>query len=76
MADCLIYWKDCSAELNEFTSDTPGPWNFCYHSKSRRLFDRIEQGESLWIVVFDTLPPPGDWLLIERISVMEKKHKP
>lgn len=76
MADCLIYWKDCSAELKEFTSDKPGPWNFHYHSKSRRLFDQVERGENLWIVVFDTAPPPGDWLLIERISVMEKKHKP
>ncbi len=76
MADCMIYWKDCSAELNEFTSDSPGPWNFHYHSKSRHLFDQIERGENLWIVVFDVAPPPGDWLLIERISVMEKKHKP
>ncbi|SRR6266540_3276469 len=76
MADCLIYWKDCSAELNEFTSDNPGPWSFHYHSKSRHLFDQIERGENLWIVVFDTAPPPGDWLLIEKISVMEKKHKP
>jgi len=76
MADCLIYWKACSAELNEFTSDNPGPWNFHYHSNSRHLFDQIERGENLWIVVFDTLPPPGDWLLIEKISVMEKKHTP
>ena len=76
MADCLTYWKDCSAELNEFTSDNPGPWNSHYHSKSRHLFDQIERGENLWIVVFDVDPPPGDWLLIGRISVMEKKHKP
>jgi len=76
MADCLVYWKYCSAELNEFTSDNPGPWNFHYNSKSQRLFDQIERGENLWIVVFDTAPPPGDWLLIERISVMEKKHNP
>lgn len=76
VVDCLIYWKDCSAELNEFTSDSPGPWNFHYLSKSRRLFDQIERGENLWIVVFDVDPPPGDWLLIERISVMEKTHKP
>jgi hypothetical protein len=76
MADCLIYWKACSAELNEFTSDNPGPWNLHYHSKSRHLFDQIERGENLWIVVFDVDPPPGDWLLIERLSVTEKKHKP
>lgn len=76
MADCLIYWKNCSAELNEFTSNKPGPWNLHYHSKSRHLFDQIERGENLWIVVFDTAPPPGDWLLIETISVMEKTHKP
>ena len=41
MADCLVYWKYCSAELNEFTSDNPGPWNFHYNSRSRRLFDQI-----------------------------------
>jgi hypothetical protein len=76
MADCLVYWKYCSAELNEFTSDNPGPWNFHYNSRSRRLFDQIERGENLWIVVFDTVPPPGDWLLITRISVIEKKHRP
>jgi hypothetical protein len=76
MADCLVYWKYCSAELNLFTSDNPGPWNFHYNSRSRRLFDQIERGDNLWIVVFDTAPPPGDWLLIERISVMEKKHRP
>lgn len=76
MADCLIYWKNCSAELKQFTSNNPGPWNFHYHSKSRHLFEQIEAGENLWIIVFDTLPPPGDWLLIERISVMEKKHRP
>jgi len=76
MADCLIYWKDCSAELNRFTSDNLGPWNFHYHSNSRHLFDQIERGENLWIVVFDTLPPPGDWLLIETSAVMEKNHTP
>jgi hypothetical protein len=76
MADCLVYWKYCSAELNQFTSDNPGPWNFHYNSRSRRLFDRIERGDNLWIVVFDTAPPPGDWLLIEKISVMEKKYRP
>ena len=76
MADCLVYWKDCSAELNTFRSDKPGPWNFHYNSKSRCLFDQIERGETLWIVVFDTAPPPGDWLLIERIAVMDKKHNP
>jgi hypothetical protein len=76
MADCLVYWKYCASELNEFTSDTPGPWNFHYNSKSRRLFDQIKRGENLWIVVFDTAPPPGEWLLIERISVIEKKHNP
>jgi hypothetical protein len=76
MADCLVYWKYCSAELNQFTSDNPGPWNFHYNSRSRRLFDQIEKGNNLWIVVFDTAPPPGDWLLIEKISVMEKKHRP
>jgi hypothetical protein len=76
MADCLIYWKACSVELNEFTSDNPGPWNLHYHSKSRHLFNQVERGENLWIVVFDTTPPPGDWLLIERISVIEKRHKP
>jgi hypothetical protein len=76
MADYLIYWKDCSAELNEFASENPGPWNFHYHSKSRHLFDQIARGDNPWIVVFDVAPPPGDWLLIERISVMEKKHKP
>ncbi|MDP2606731.1 MAG: hypothetical protein Q8S00_29690 [Deltaproteobacteria bacterium] len=76
MADCLIYWKDCSVELNEFTSDTLGPWNFHYLSKSRYLFDQIERRENLWIVIFDVDPPPGDWLLIERLSVTEKKHRP
>jgi hypothetical protein len=74
VADCLVYWKSCSAELTQFTSDNPGPWNFHYNSKSRLLFDQIKRGENLWIVVFDTAPPPGDWLLIERLSVMDKNH--
>src|SRR5207253_11414410 len=52
------------------------PIYFHYNSRSRRLFDQIERGENLWIIVFDTVPPPGDWLLIERISVMEKRHNP
>ena len=75
MADCLVYWKDCSAELKHFASDTPGPWNFHYHSKNPRLFDRIERGDNLWIVVFDTEPQPGEWLLIERLCVAEKRYK-
>jgi hypothetical protein len=76
MADCLIYWKDCSAEREQFDSDEPGPWNFYYHTKQRRLFDHIKKGDNIWVVVFDSQPPPGDWLLIQRISIVEKRHQP
>jgi len=76
MADCLIYWKDCSAERDQFDSDEPGPWNFHYHTRQKSFFDQIKKGENIWVVVFDVQPPPGDWLLIERISVKEKRHIP
>jgi hypothetical protein len=72
----LIYWKDCSAERDQFDSDEPGPWNFHYHTRQRRLFNEIKKGENIWVVVFDTKPPPGDWLLIEKLSVKEKRHIP
>lgn len=76
MADCLIYWKDSTVERNQFDSDDPGPWNFHYHTRQRALFGQIKKGDNLWVVVFDAQPPPGDWLLIEKISVTKKMHRP
>ncbi len=53
MADCLVYWKDCIVERNQFDSDDPGPWNFHYHTRQRALFGQIKKGDNL-----------GSWFLM------------
>jgi hypothetical protein len=54
----------------------PGPWNFYYHTRQSRLFENIGVGDYLWIVIRDAHDSRRDWLLVEKISVAEKRHKP
>jgi len=70
MPDFLLYRKNYWKDLEKDSNCIDEIW----HTGQKPFFDKVEQGDSLWVVVTDGSHHPAEceWRLLQRMVVQEK----
>jgi 5-methylcytosine-specific restriction enzyme A len=68
MPDYLVYWKNFWQDME----DDPESFHANWHTRNKSFHNKVEQGDSLWVVASGGLRHPEEWLLLQRIVVDEK----
>lgn len=68
MPDFLMYWKYFWRD----EADDPDSFNDNWHTQNEHFFNKVEQGDSLWVVISGGRHYPAEWRLLQRIIVQEK----
>lgn len=68
MSNYLLYWKYFWGDI----ADEPTAFNELWHTAQESFWDKVEQGDSLWVVVSGGVQFPDEWRLLQRIVVQEK----
>jgi hypothetical protein len=68
MPDYLMYWKYFWQDIK----DNADSFNDEWHTRNESFFNKVEQGDSLWVVISGGLRYPDEWRLLQRIVVQEK----
>ena len=71
MADYLVYWQHYwdDKATGGYTFRPSGNWS----TDSKRLYDTVESGDNLWVVVNGGSGRPNEWRLLERVKVLNRK---
>lgn len=68
MSNYLLYWKYFWGDI----ADEPTALNELWHTAQESFWDKVAQGDSLWVVVSGGERFPDEWRLLQRIVVQKK----
>lgn len=68
MSNYLLYWKYFWGDI----ADEPTALNELWHTAQESFWYKVEQGDSLWVVVSGGGQFSDEWRLLQRIVVQEK----
>ena len=68
MADWLVYWQTYWAKISDPKQVTPN-WN----SSSESLYEKVQPGDVIWVVVAGGAGHETEWRLLERFTVQTKR---
>jgi len=70
MADYLLYWKHFWKD-----SKIDPVFDEQWHIGQKSFFDRVRLGDNFWVVISGDVNHPNKWMLLTRITVLQKKVK-
>lgn len=68
MSDYMVYWKNYWRDVEELGDAVH---TLGWHTRNERLFNQLEPGSILWVIIWGGANHPEEWRLLRKIQVLK-----